>query len=310
MAEEDKQEANSGSTTEGEALGYISLQQARILAMRTASEEPGSYGQGLASAGMVYDVAEQKEAEGYYEITLSFRPEGYFAGTPGREKFSIAKEGGIAQRQILALPIVRRSFPAVPIAIALVALVAVAAVVAIGVGLSTGFGRKDSVVANFSVLTNTPFPIATRPPASSTPIPTANLDATPVSTEIATPPTTESNSISATDTVTTPSGLQYNDLVVGTGDQARSGATAVVHYTGWLLDGTEFDSSKGLDPLEFVIGQGRVIKGWEEGVGSMKVGGKRELIIPPELAYGDRGASSTIPPGATLRFEVELIALH
>jgi peptidylprolyl isomerase len=310
MTEEDNQEDKSGSTIDGEAQGYISLQQARILAMRTAAEEPGNYGQGLASAGMVYDVAEQKEGEDYYEITLSFRPEGNFAGTPGREQFSIAKDGGIAHRQILALPNLKRSIPAVPVTIALVALVAVAAVAAIGIGLTTGFGREDAAVANFSVLTNTPFPIATKPPTPATPVPAANLDPTPVSTEIATPPTTASVPTSPTSTVTTPSGLEYKDLVVGTGNQARVGATAVVHYTGWLLDGTKFDSSEGQEPLEFVIGQGRVIKGWEESVGTMKVGGKRELIIPPELAYGDRGAGRTIPPGATLRFEVELIALR
>ena len=110
---------------------------------------------------------------------------------------------------------------------------------------------------------------------------------------------------------TTPSGLQYRDLVVGTGEAARAGATAVVHYTGWLLDGTKFDSS--LDrgtPLEFVIGRGQVIKGWDEGVGTMNVGGKRELIIPPDLAYGESGAGGVIPPGATLKFEVELIDLR
>ena len=274
MAEEDK----SDTTAEGESPGYISLQQARTLAMRTAAEEPGNYGQVLASAGMVYDVAALKEGEDYYEVTLSFRPEGNFTGARGREQFSIAKDGGIARRQLLVFPILRRSFPAVP----------VAAVAAMGIGLTTGFGREDTAVANFSVLTNTPFLIATEPPSSATPIPTANLDATPVSTEIPTPPTSESNSTSATGTVTTPSGLEYKDLVIGSGDQARSGVTAVVHYTGWLLNGTKFDSSEGLDPLEFVIGQGRVIKGWEEGVGSMKVGGKRELIIPPALAYGDR----------------------
>ena len=110
---------------------------------------------------------------------------------------------------------------------------------------------------------------------------------------------------------TTPSGLQYRDLVVGTGEDARTGATAVVHYTGWLEDGTKFDSSvdRG-QTFDFVIGQGHVIKGWDEGVATMKVGGKRELIIPPDLAYGDRGAGSVIPPGATLKFEVELIALR
>jgi len=133
MAEEDKHEDKSDTTTEGESPGYISLQQARTLAMRTAAEEPGNYGQGLASSGMVYDVAEQKEGEDYYEITLSFRPEGNFAGTPGREQFSIAKDGGIARRQLLVLPILRRSFPAVPVAIALVAMVAVAAVAAMGI---------------------------------------------------------------------------------------------------------------------------------------------------------------------------------
>ena len=110
---------------------------------------------------------------------------------------------------------------------------------------------------------------------------------------------------------TTPSGLKYRDLVAGTGEEARIGATAVVHYTGWLTNGVKFDSSvdRGV-PFEFNIGQGMVIKGWDEGVGSMKVGGRRELIIPPELGYGQRGAGSSIPPGATLRFEVELLGLR
>ncbi len=109
----------------------------------------------------------------------------------------------------------------------------------------------------------------------------------------------------------TPSGLQYTDLVVGTGEPARVGATAVVHYTGWLVDGTKFDSSvdRGT-PFDFALGQGRVIKGWDEGVATMRVGGKRKLTIPPELGYGDRGAGALIPPGATLVFEVELLEVR
>ena len=112
-------------------------------------------------------------------------------------------------------------------------------------------------------------------------------------------------------TMTTESGLQIEALVVGTGDEAQAGSTVSVHYTGWLVDGTKFDSS--LDrgtPFEFVLGRGQVIPGWDEGVASMKVGGKRKLTIPPELAYGDRGAGSVIPPGATLVFEVELLEVR
>jgi len=106
----------------------------------------------------------------------------------------------------------------------------------------------------------------------------------------------------------TESGLQIKDLVVGTGEQARDGAIVSVHYTGWLVDGTKFDSSvdKGT-PFEFPLGQGRVIKGWDEGVATMRVGGKRELTIPPDLAYGDRSAGAIIKPGSTLVFEIELL---
>jgi FKBP-type peptidyl-prolyl cis-trans isomerase len=108
---------------------------------------------------------------------------------------------------------------------------------------------------------------------------------------------------------TTKSGLKYKDLAVGQGEEAGSGEVAVVHYTGWLVDGTKFDSS--LDrgqPFEFPVGGGRVIKGWDEGVAGMKVGGKRRLVIPPLLGYGAAGTpGGPIPPSATLIFEVELL---
>jgi peptidylprolyl isomerase len=112
-------------------------------------------------------------------------------------------------------------------------------------------------------------------------------------------------------TVTTESGLQFTDLVVGSGRQAEPGDTATVHYTGWLADGTKFDSSRDRnEPFSFRVGAGQVIKGWDEGVGTMKVGGKRKLVIPPALGYGSRGAGNVIPPNATLTFEVELLGLR
>ena len=114
--------------------------------------------------------------------------------------------------------------------------------------------------------------------------------------------------------MTTSSGLQIIDSVVGTGESPKSGQTLAMHYTGWLYEngqkGKKFDSSvdRG-QPFEFPIGMGRVIKGWDEGVASMKVGGKRTLIIPPDLGYGARGAGGVIPPNATLMFDVELISI-
>ena len=114
--------------------------------------------------------------------------------------------------------------------------------------------------------------------------------------------------------MTTPSGLQIIDTTVGTGASPKSGQTCVMHYTGWLYDGgakgKKFDSSvdRG-QPFEFPIGMKRVIGGWDEGVATMKVGGKRTLIIPPELGYGARGAGGVIPPNATLIFDVELLGI-
>lgn len=106
----------------------------------------------------------------------------------------------------------------------------------------------------------------------------------------------------------TPSGLQFIDVITGTGDEARSGHNVTVHYTGWLKNGTKFDSSvdRG-DPFAFGLGKGQVIKGWDLGVAGMKVGGKRRLIIPAELGYGARGAGGAIPPNAMLIFDVELL---
>jgi peptidylprolyl isomerase len=123
-----------------------------------------------------------------------------------------------------------------------------------------------------------------------------------------------SESADAQTVTTTPSGLKIIDIKVGTGASPKPGQTCVMHYTGWLYEdgkkGAKFDSSvdRG-QPFEFPIGQQRVIAGWDEGVATMKVGGKRTLIIPPALGYGARGAGGVIPPNATLLFDVELLAV-
>ena len=111
------------------------------------------------------------------------------------------------------------------------------------------------------------------------------------------------------DGVKTSSGLQYWDIKVGTGEEAKDGSKVKVHYTGWLTTGKKFDSSIGSQPFDFTIGRGEVIKGWDEGVAGMKVGGKRQLRIPPELAYGPKGYPGAIPPSATLIFDVELLGV-
>ena len=114
--------------------------------------------------------------------------------------------------------------------------------------------------------------------------------------------------------ITTATGLQYEDTVVGEGDEAKKGQSVTVHYTGWLFNegekGVKFDSSLDRrDPFVFSLGAGMVIRGWDEGVAGMQVGGERTLIIPTELGYGARGAGGVIPPNATLQFDVQLLAV-
>jgi len=102
--------------------------------------------------------------------------------------------------------------------------------------------------------------------------------------------------------------LHINDVRIGTGAEVKSGQKLTVHYTGWLADGTKFDSSEDRQsPFEFMLGQGQVIKGWDVGLQKMRVGGTRRLIIPPQMAYGERGAGAMIPPGSTLTFKVEVL---
>lgn len=120
----------------------------------------------------------------------------------------------------------------------------------------------------------------------------------------------ESQNSESQNVVTTDSGLQYVDLVEGTGATPQAGQTVVVHYTGTLENGTKFDSSRDRNqPFSFQLGAGRVIRGWDEGISTMKVGGRRQLIIPPDLGYGARGAGGVIPPNATLIFDVELLRI-
>jgi FKBP-type peptidyl-prolyl cis-trans isomerase len=113
----------------------------------------------------------------------------------------------------------------------------------------------------------------------------------------------------AANEVSLPGGLKYVDLKVGDGDIAEAGLMASVNYTGWLTDGTKFDSSIGREPLQFRIGAGNVIRGWDEGVKGMRIGGKRHLTIPPDMGYGANGYPPVIPPNSTLVFDVELLGL-
>jgi peptidylprolyl isomerase len=140
------------------------------------------------------------------------------------------------------------------------------------------------------------------------PIAQAPIAQVPIAPDTETPDVTPE---SAPTVITTDSGLQYVDIEEGTGATPQSGQTVVVHYTGTLQDGTKFDSSRDRDrPFSFRLGAGQVIRGWDEGISTMKVGGRRQLIIPPELGYGARGAGGVIPPNATLIFDVELLRIN
>jgi FKBP-type peptidyl-prolyl cis-trans isomerase len=139
----------------------------------------------------------------------------------------------------------------------------------------------------------------------------AGLNAqTPSHTHVQTVPNTKSPTKVTCDGVKTDDGLQYWDIKVGAGDEAKPGDHVKVHYTGWFTGGKKFDSSvDARKPYDFTLGKGEVIKGWDEGVTGMKVGGKRQLRIPPELAYGEAGYKNIIPPNSTLIFDVQLLAI-
>jgi peptidylprolyl isomerase len=162
------------------------------------------------------------------------------------------------------------------------------------VGLLFGTGRQS----NEAIAANPSQPQITQSPKLGQPQATI---------QVASANSTENN---MEDVVTTDSGLQYVDIVEGVGATPKKGDTVVVHYTGTLENGNKFDSSRDRgQPFSFKVGVGQVIQGWDEGVGSMKVGGRRKLIIPSELGYGARGAGGVIPPNATLIFDVELLRI-
>ena len=172
-----------------------------------------------------------------------------------------------------------------------------------GCGSKDSSGTPTASAGDASPMAAPAAPAGAAAPALSAPAPpTADISKKPATTKI--------NGKTVT-LKATPSGLQYYDIKVGTGPSPSPGQTADVRYTGALPDGTKFDSSydRGTDPFEFPVGAGQVIKGWDEGVATMKVGGVRRLVVPADLAYGDQSPSPKIPANSTLVFDVELIAV-
>ena len=158
-----------------------------------------------------------------------------------------------------------------------------------------GCSRTKSIPASFILVTGAIFALAAA---------TAGC-----SKRVEEPPQSEFKPAEAPPLPPGPEKLEIVDDVVGTGAEAKKGDTVKVHYTGTLLNGKQFDSSRGKDPFQVTIGQGQVIKGWDEGLPGMKVGGKRTLTIPWQMAYGEKGSGATIPPKAALKFEVELMEI-
>ncbi|NJL38001.1 MAG: FKBP-type peptidyl-prolyl cis-trans isomerase [Leptolyngbyaceae cyanobacterium RM2_2_4] len=171
------------------------------------------------------------------------------------------------------------------------------------------FGPKEAIAAE-SPTPTLEAPAAFESPAQIFAQAIAQAPEIAQASDLLTPDAADPMPENAENIVTTPSGLQYIDIEEGTGATPQAGQTVVVHYTGTLQDGTKFDSSRDRNqPFSFPLGAGRVIRGWDEGISTMKVGGRRQLIIPPELGYGARGAGGVIPPNATLIFDVELLRI-
>jgi peptidylprolyl isomerase len=174
-------------------------------------------------------------------------------------------------------------------------------------GLLAGGCKGQEATETASAPPGGPPPGAAAPPAATTATPEK-----PAAPAGKTAGGTEAKTTSTTTKMTTlPSGLKYVDLKVGKGESPKPGQTVVVHYTGTFQDGTKFDSSRDRnEPFSFPLGQGKVIPGWDEGIATMKPGGRRKLVIPPDLAYGASGQPPSIPPNATLNFDVELLRVE